>query len=343
MSKPVAVIIGDIHFTPSTLELASKSLLQALAEARRLDVPTVINGDTLDSKAIIRAEVANRLMSILEDHYDQQIYINTGNHDLVSEKGEESALNFLDRYARVVTQPLTLDEFTVVPYQNSLDKLKECLRAIKKGSTVIVHQGVQTANMGHYNIDKTSAPKELFADFRTIGSHYHCRQDIKCGKVKKGLVGVFSYIGNPYTLGHGEAMDPSKGFSVLYDDGTLHHVNTFLRSHVIMDLSYGDDVYEQVRHLDPATILWLKIRGTVSQLAKVRKKDLASVMPMGLNFKLDLITPDSATLTVPGAKDLSEAEILDRLIDSIDETDKHKVGLKRLWREVLGEDTSRSS
>ncbi len=59
MNKPKAVLISDLHFTPSTLELASSALIQAKDAAIRLDIPLILCGDTLDTKDIIRARLVD--------------------------------------------------------------------------------------------------------------------------------------------------------------------------------------------------------------------------------------------------------------------------------------------
>jgi hypothetical protein len=59
MSKPVAVLISDVHFNLSTLELASSAMKMAQNRAVELNVPLVVAGDLTDHKAIIRGEVAD--------------------------------------------------------------------------------------------------------------------------------------------------------------------------------------------------------------------------------------------------------------------------------------------
>jgi hypothetical protein len=335
-TKPVAVLISDVHYSLNTLELADNAFRQAIDKARKLQVPLIDCGDLTNDKAILRGEVVNKILATMEYAAVQgvQVYALVGNHSLINEKGKEHVLNFLTPYAQVV-QSNYYDRqlgLHMIPYCNDPELLKETLSLTPEGSTIIMHQGVQTAKMGHYIIDKTSLPKEAFANFRVISGHYHARQDIKTGRPRKGAVGLFSYIGNPYTLSWGEANDPEKGFQVLYSDGSLEFVPTNLRKHVIKEIQIGDMVRSlyEVKRQD---LLWIKIHGKRSELQQVKKKDMAINLGRD-DFKLDLIPTDSEN-AIKNNKNLKDTEILDQLIDSLSDTDEHKSKLKALWREVL--------
>lgn len=334
MTKAVAVIIGDIHFTPATLDLASISLIKARSKAFELNVPLILNGDTLDTKAVIRAEVANRLIEILESKgAPPRTIINTGNHDKLSEKSKEHALNFLRPYAEVVQYPLYergLDSW-IIPYFSDKKELQTFLDTIPKESRLIMHQGVQGANLGHYIIDHTSLAKNSFEDFRVISSHYHAAQDIKCGRPRKGAVGLFSYIGNPYTLSFGEAKDPLKGYSVLMEDGSLERIPLNLRKHVIAEV-HADHWWEAGEQ-NPSNLLWLKITGPKSELDKLTKQSISKVIGHS-NFKLDLI-PDKEHIEIKNTDNMTNAQLIDSVIENHSETDDYKVYLKTLWREIL--------
>lgn len=336
-SKPVAVIIGDIHFTVPTLELASRALTQARDKALELKVPLVMNGDTLDGKAMIRGECANRIMEVLDGIDIDQVYINTGNHDLISVKGTESSLNFLRPYGQVVQVPTWVERLQsyIVPYFDDTEELQEFLNTVPEGSRLTMHQGVMTANMGHYVKDSSSLPKDAFANFRVISGHYHMAQDIKCGRPRKGAVGLFSYVGNPYTLSFGEANDPPKGYAVLHANGVLERIPTNLRKHVIIER-----VYDRLNGIEVGytlgDLVWLKVYGPRSELAKLNKAEIAKNMFFGdLDFKLDPIATDSGKVADKMA-DKSASEVLDALIDAESETDEQKVYLKQIWRDLCG-------
>lgn len=323
VSKPVAVLIGDIHFTVPTLELATKALVQAKEKAIQLTVPLVINGDTLDTKAVIRAECANRLIEILDDS-EVNTYVNIGNHDRLSEKSKEHSLNFLRPFTSIIEYPIDLNFASIIPYQNDPQEFKNILDSHIEGHIIICHQGVVGANLGHYIQDNSAVAKEMFKGKRVILSHYHRRQNI--GK-------NISYLGNPYSLSFGEAADGDKGFSILNDDGSLTFVPTNLRKHVILDLVAGQKIEDPDNFYGPEDLLWCKIKGKASELVKIKKKDIAKMLGRDMNFKLDLIVEEESRAVIE--KPLSDIDTLDKLIDELGESTTHKTLLKSMSRELL--------
>lgn len=330
---PVLCITGDIHFNLQTLELASSSLRQLLAKARELNIPAVINGDLNDTKAIVRAEVANRLIEILEPEDPTRVFINTGNHDLINQKATASSLNFLRPYAQVIGVPTYVDAIKswIVPYFSENADLQTFLNAVPDGSRLIVHQGLIGADMGSYVKDSSSLAPEAFANFRTVASHFHRRQQIQCGKLRKGGVGTFTYCGSPYTISFSESGDGPKGINVLYDDGSLELVPTGLRKHVIIEMNSTELNYEL--GVDPKDLLWIKVKGPTSDLAKLKKSDVAVIVGHS-NFKLDKIYTDAPVLEEKAAE-MTEAQVMDALIDAGSESDAKKSALKSLWRELV--------
>lgn len=341
-SKPIAVIIGDIHFTVPTLGLAIKALRQAFLKARELNVPLVINGDTLDSKAVMRGECVNALLGIQQEFFDATVYMVTGNHEMLNEKGEDHTLYFLSGIWNIVDTPRVVSlgskRVGMIPYLSLSDQMHPILNNMREQGidTIIVHQGIQTAFLGHYVQDKTSLSPETFADFRVIASHYHRAQDIKCGRPRKGAVGLFSYIGNPYSLSFGEAEDGPKGFQILSADGVLTPVPTNLRKHVVLNM--GVDALHNGAYMgqpiEKDDLVWLKVSGPYTQLEQLDKKEIGIRLLGHTNFKLDKIYTDVAKLEVK-TDALTEEQILDKMIDATDEKAAEKKALKNLWREVL--------
>ena len=337
-AAPVAVIIADLHFNLANLEPATAALKAASARADSLDVPLVIAGDLLDGKAIIRAEVANRLIEILRSRPDsQRVILLRGNHDMINEKGQEHALHFLEGYTDVVSSPVQLLDAWFVPYYSIGDNLKAFLEGIKPGSRIIAHQGVQSAFMGAYVQDKSSLPPEAFKDFRVISGHYHLAQDIKCGPARKNAVGLFSYVGTPFTMSFAEANDGPKGFQILKSDGTLEQVVLNLRKHIIVERRI-DNVLTPIPGLNPGDLLWLKVTGPYSELEKLRKHQIGQKLLGHANFKFDKIPTEGADVVQAG-KPLTGAELLDKMIDEMEETAEQKKFLKECWREALDEAT----
>lgn len=344
--RPVAVLISDIHFTPATLELAAASLLKAQFRAALLKIPLVICGDTLDSKAIMRAECVNKLIELLTVKDAPDTIVLVGNHDMINEKGKEHSLNFLKPYCTVVDSPqnrfLNGLQVLMLPYQVNPDDVRAILKAnyedpdVEKPDLTIMHQGIEGSNSGEYIQDKSAINHFDVANYRVISGHYHSRQDIKTGRPQKGAKGMFSYVGNPYTLNFAEANDPEKGYQVLMNNGTLEFVPTKLRNHVIFDLELREGEGIPIIIAGPTSdkmhsddIVKVNLSGTKDRLAKITKADIER--RLGISVRLDLIPTDDSRKT-DAIILASKPELLDSLIDATSAGDETKVRLKSTWR-----------
>lgn len=342
MSNPKAVLISDIHFSLSTVNIAAAALNQAMVKAKQLNVPLIIAGDLHDTKALLRGECVNKLLDIFKNYAclpKDKIFLMIGNHDLLNEKSKDHSLAFLAPYVTLVDRPRSfesLPNITLIPYFSSSDELQQFIfNECVPGETLIMHQGLMGAAMGEYTVDRTSLPPETFADFRVISGHYHKAQDIKCGRPRKGAIGLFSYIGTPYTITFAEANDGPKGFRILLENGLLESVPTNLRKHVIVERT-ADTVLDPIPELAPGDLLWLKVRGPATELEKLNKKAIGLKHLGHQNFKFDKIYDD--VKVVEQVKSLTDSEIFDELIDGSSESKPMKKRLKEMWRGLLSAD-----
>jgi len=340
VAKPIAVLISDVHYSLNTLELADAAFRQAINKASDLRVPLIDCGDLTNDKAIMRAEVCNRLIDTMlyAKHSGVNVTLLVGNHSLCNEKGAEHALHFLRPYVyQIIQEPYRTDLAYFIPYTSDAQLLENIVKKVETGSLLIMHTGVQSANMGHYIKDTSSLPKEVFANYRVISGHYHARQDIKCGRPRKGAVGLFSYVGNPYTLTFGEANDPEKGFQILMDDGTLEFVPTNLRKHVVLEFDLPFENFNnpvQNEGYSAQDRLWVKVRGSTSELAALKKDKLAKILGVA-DFKLDKIPTDAVKLNEVKLSKMTGEQVFDAVIDAQQDDKPHKEYLKKLWRDLV--------
>ncbi len=326
MKNPACVAISDIHFNLQTLPVASAALVAAKQAANRLKVPLVIAGDLNDTKAIIRAEVANALIAILETA-KTPVYILEGNHDKVNEKGDAHGLNYLRPYATIVDSASRLElgslKVTLVPYQNSVDKLRDILVNVRT-KVIIMHQGVMGAQMGDYVVDNTSIdPKEL-KDFTVYSGHYHRHQ----------CLGTVTYLGSPYTITFGEANDGPKGFLIISSDGSFEREILNLRAHRIFERGVSELENGLYGQFNEGDLLWLKVKGPKSELAKLNKNEVGLRLFGHSNFKLDKIYTEADTADIRQLSATHPPDLMDGVIDSTDESVETKGDLKKLWREI---------
>lgn len=335
MLKPIAVITGDIHYNMRTLDTADRAVRLAISKAEELSVPFIANGDTHDTKANLRGECVSRMISTFKSA-KVPIYINIGNHCKINEKSEGHALEFLKPYCSVIEKPSFIKEINsyIIPYFSDSQKLEAYLKTLPEGVRLIMHQGIVGSLAGHYIQDKSAISSECLANFRTILSHYHASQDIECGIPRENMVGLASYLGNPFTLNFGEANDPEKGYHILYEDGSLELVPLDLGRHKIFEGTVETLEYDQVGiGLVSEDKVWIKIVDKRENF--LSKQEIAKRLQLQYDFKLDLITfGTKATLSQKNVEKHTSSELLDKLIDSLTNVDDaQKKRLKATWKD----------
>lgn len=332
-TKPIAVLISDIHYNINTLPLADASLQQAVNKANNLNVPLVIAGDLHDTKANIRGECVNAIRHTLKS-VKTDCFIIVGNHDKINEKSVEHSLAFLEGLTEIVTTPKFCSFGAwLVPYSSNIERLRGDISGIATAKgyryPLIMHQGLQGSNIGDYVIDATAITKEDVSGLRVISGHYHPRQTIK---LPDG--GQWDYIGNPYTLGWGEANDLEKGFQILMEDGSLEFVPTNLRKHIVVDRTAGSFLYDErpLKYL-AGDLIWVKVRGDETDQNIVGKKFVTEHMEIKIPFKFDFIRDEQISAIKKLAENKTQPELLDELIDSLTNTSSGvRDRLKTLWK-----------
>jgi DNA repair exonuclease SbcCD nuclease subunit len=327
MTKPIAVLISDIHYNLHTLPVADAALRLAVSKANALDVPLIIAGDMHDTKANLRAECMNAMINTISEA-KKQPWVLRGNHDQINEKSQTHALNFLGGLTVIVEKPVMHPlGIAMIPYYNDVNALFDTVKYIHKSTPLVMHQGIHGTNSGEYIQDKSAITKADVAGRRVISGHYHTRQSIALPDS-----GSWDYIGNPYTLNFGEANDPEKGFQILMDDYSLEFIPTNLRKHVILELEgYKLDLIRSSSlPISPNDIVKIRVVGTKEQLAKINKSKIGEELGIK-NFRLEL--SPVGTITQAQQTSVSQESLLDGMIDSLTNTTiERKTRLKELWK-----------
>ncbi len=332
-SKPLAVVISDIHYTLNTIEIADAALRAAIIKAANLGVPLIDCGDLTNDKAIIRGEIIKRIMSTIDFAADGGVTILhlVGNHSLINEKSQDHALDFLRTQSTLISYPVEIPHLGgFIPYQNDPEKFYEAIKKFPKKSIVFAHQGALGGAMGDYIRDPSAIDPKKIKDWRVFLGHYHRQYDLE------NTVSV----GNPYTLTFGEAGDGPKGYLIVYEDGSYSREILDYRKHIIMDFDKKnyDFAIGKWKHIpgmnrNPADLIWVKVHGTRSDLLQVSKQKFSEATGIK-NFKLDKIVVESEE-QAQVKEDLTDSEIFDKVIEGTSESKEQQKYLKGLWREIM--------
>lgn len=327
MSKPIAVLISDVHYSLSTLELADKAFRMAIDKAADLKVRLYDLGDLTNDKANLRVEVINALLDTMRYAKSKGVEVTllVGNHSLVNEKGVEHALNFLSPWATIIDAE---DEYFgqyFIPYTSNSSNSERLFSGLNPKMTVFAHQGLKGALPGHYSFDHSAVSKQSVPDGLVVFSgHYHNGQTVKLSEDSS-----WTYVGNPYTLTFGEANDTTKGFLVLNNDNTFERIPCNLRKHVVAERSLATS-NDAIPDINAGDLLWLKITDNAANLALINKEELGLHHLGHHNYRLERI-PSAAEIIIDVPKEeLSDNDILSQLVDSTTESDESKFEIKAL-------------
>jgi len=332
-NKTLAVLTADVHYNINTLKVADAAMNLAIEKANELQVPLIVAGDLHDSKAHMRGECVAAMLKTFSKCVITPIIL-VGNHCKIHEKSETHSLEFLRHIATIVDKPVKnlIPYWCFMPYQHDTKVIKDYLETVKC-KNVIMHQGIAGSYSGEYIQDRTALKQEDLAGFRVISGHYHRRQTIKLPNN-----GTFDYVGNPYTLTFSETNDPDKGFQILYDDGSLEFIPTYLRRHKVIEVTEKNLGTFGISHQTTSDLYWIKAKGSREWLSTLSKDTIEKELGIcGWSFKLDLIpTETNSTLSEENVNNSSHPELLDNLIDSMTNLEQdQKTRLKTIWKDLL--------
>lgn len=335
-SKPVAVLISDVHYNIHTLELADRAMRIAISKANELNVRLIVAGDLHDTKANLRGECVNAIINTFKLAKNKSIVI-IGNHDKINEKSDDHSLLFLEGFATIVNTPDACKNLYFMPYYSDPKKLIEAIRYEDPGpyAALIMHQGISGSDSGEYIQDPTAIIKENVAGLRIISGHYHKRQTLE---LPNG--GQWDYIGNPYTLNYGEANDPEKGFQILMDDGSLQFVPTGLRKHIVIDCVVTNSSRElkliapQYLIIQPEDLVKVRLLGHKMDLQAISKDRISKFLQIDnfrLEYKYEVQTENIKNFDTK----LPIKELLDATITSFPSLgDATVTRIKNLWKNL---------
>jgi DNA repair exonuclease SbcCD nuclease subunit len=321
MSKPIAVLISDIHYNLKNLQLSDASMRAAIQYAELHKLTLIVAGDLHDTKSLMRGEVVNRMIETFSNT-NVTIKVLVGNHDRLNESAPEHALKFLSPFVTLVDRPLAYPGICLFPYYHDPKELERDLNEYaKNGNILIMHQGVKDADKGEYVFDHSAIDVSLLSSFRCFSGHYHRHQTI----------GTLTYIGSPFTMSFAEANDGQKGFLVIYDDGSFKQVPLNLRKHITFDVTPENiDLVDMTAY--NVGDFRVRLVGTALQVEQMQK--MFKTVDHRVSLKIEKNIIETLTITT-SQKKLTPTKLFEDLIDKSQNDSKQKKYLKTVLGELL--------
>jgi len=257
----VYTIIGDIHATLKDTDKVNH-LFDIIEQ---IGNPTILLGDLLDNKAIVRAECLNLYYKRFKESKLNFIVL-VGNHDLISLDSKEHSLETLKELKNVtiIDEPQVIDNVFFVPYIHDLVALKSVL-ASNSVDTLMIHQGIVGYDYGNgYKAEEGVVKEQLSSFKRVIAGHFHKYQHED----------KLTFLGTPFSKSFGET-DQDK-FIACYETETqsLELIKSNFPQHKSLNVDCSSP---QEINLVEGDIYRFILNGTQEQINSFPKKEYLNV------------------------------------------------------------------
>lgn len=319
-------LVGDPHAKPDNLDRIS----QLFDLIERLGNPTVLLGDLLDTKELIRSRCFNLIWERIKNS-KLHFYVLVGNHDWHNLDCRDHSLQPLKELPNVtlVDQPhsekLGSRKALFLPYYHDLDAFRKDLRRLSKDvGLFFLHQGVTGFDYGNGFIAENEVdPSELPSKGTVVSGHFH----------KYQRSGNFMYLGTPFSHSFGES-NQEKYLGILdTETGEVELIEAPFKSHVTVELDCDQDEFDYEALTQASEDAFLRVILTGSQ-ARINEFDKDKLR--GRDIKI-LERPDKEDQTeiVVSEQDSNEVKFLKwgREIKKLDE-DTLALGISILRGEV---------
>lgn len=260
-------IVGDPHVKNKNLDQANQ--LFDLIESQ--GNPTIILGDLLDTKEVIRGKCLNLIYNRLKQS-KLQFTILVGNHDYFNLECQDHALKVFEGLSNVEVVDNVVNKYGMyfIPYRHGRDSTLELLNRIPDHARVFGHMDVVSFDYGNGYISDAGLSTEDLSRFqRVISGHYHKYQE----------KGNLTYLGTPFSHSFGESNQDK--FLGIYDSDLdkLELLETPFAKHITKeincDMESGLETYQEKDHVrlilngTSENILKWKAQSTISDGIKV--------------------------------------------------------------------------
>lgn len=349
MRSPIALLSNDWHITKDNIAEFNANWDEMLSVCEKYKIEdVVIGGDMFTISSSQRLPVLLAVKHAIQKATAKNLFLTIaeGNHDLCDEEALEGYSHLFDGYHNVeavdIYKVLEWDDcdvaLVVMSYFPENGSFPERLKALKEdlkdqynwdleNVILYIHEGIKGA-LGDFDVPK-EVPAEIFNDFRAVlCGHYHNRIELAGTDIM--------YIGSSRQNNFGE--DDQKGYTILYDDGTIsfvqNEVNTRYAS-LEVDIEDIDDAFLQklsdYHNCAPTPYkVRVRVKCTDAQAKTYDKKILLDAGASKVEFKtekMETIVTQSSSIDEKydknGIKKEYQAFCSDKNIDS-------KLGMKYL-------------
>lgn len=300
--KPIGVLVNDVHLNKDNGDLIKDIFCQIIDLCDKLKVDKIFcGGDIFTNRSGQPLSCLTDWKEVLENiaSNDKHLYVIPGNHDKTDPDDNKSYLDVysekcinvyreagvleISEYLAICFIPYFSDEKWLSEYDNLKHKLKDC-EANKL--ILITHSGFDgVMNNDGSRVESLIKPS-MFKDFTNVLiGHYH-----NASKLAENVI----YTGSAYQNNFGENII-DKGFTIIYDDGTISFVKSKFPKYIkeVLDINDSESLRNVIEKYDGETYDHIRLifKGKKVDAKKVNLPELAK---LGFDAKYESVEENEA-------------------------------------------------
>jgi len=250
--RPIGLVLTDTHLKENNHELVKEIFKQAIKICKKLKTDNIFHaGDFFTNRVgqslqtlLCALDIADMLIK-----EDISMYIIPGNHDKTSQDSENSYIDIFRRRREIqILRKETVIDFEGVTvgflpfftdsYANRLNEVKDAAKGVgNRVNILITHQAFDgVRNNDGTVVEDANSPKSVKFWTKVLVGHYH-----DASVIGKNIY----YIGSTYQANYGENF-LDKGFTILYDDGSLGFEPSKFPKYVRIKLELTDNIDSEI-------------------------------------------------------------------------------------------------
>lgn len=336
MKKALKLISNDWHLSGNNIEEVKDLVAQKIEVAKNLNIDTLtVAGDLFDSRSSQKLDTIKAFGDILEmvHNNDMELEVIAGNHDRSDYKSYYSWITpFTHHPALVLYNDFTTFyedniNYAFMPFFDEpimIEKLEEA----KPADVLIAHFELNGSTNNGIVASGRAIDKKILDKFGLVLlGHYHTGHE-----VTENII----HMSSLYQRNFGE--DSVKGFTILYDDLTLGHVQSLFRPFETIKLDVDGDISKDIKDVlkrakKDDINLRVELTGSEEKI-KAFKKDKLKLAGVDVKTKHKEIEEAEQEQEVE-MKKMTSVEIKKSFVDFCEKEDLNKEQGEKYLKEVL--------